>query len=90
MNDKVTIGIEQIITTYDKPKGNADTARMKRTIKEEDIWLNENETMEQAKEKLGKWIEIDYNKNYVHSALGYQSPEEFEVLYNIENLKEAV
>jgi len=89
MNDMVTIGIEQIITTYDKPKGNADTARMKRTIKEEDIWLNENETLEEAKEKLGKWNENDYNKNNVHRALGYQSPEEFEVLYNNENLNEA-
>jgi putative transposase len=90
MKDMVTLGIEQIFTSYDNPKGNADTERMIRTIKEEVIWLNEFETLEEAKEKLGKWIEIDYNKNYVHSALGYQSPEEFEVLYNIENLKEAV
>jgi putative transposase len=90
MKDMATLGIEQIFTSSDNPKGNADTERMIRTIKEEVIWLNEFETLEEAKEKIGKWIEIDYNKNYVHSALGYQSPEEFEALYNIENLKEAV
>jgi transposase InsO family protein len=90
MKDMTTLGIEQIFTSYDNPKGNADTERMIRTIKEEVIWVNEFETLEEAKDKIGRWIEIDYNKNYVHSALGYQSPEEFEALYNIENLKEAV
>lgn len=90
MKDMATLGVEQIFTSYDNPKGNADTERMIRTIKEEVIWLNEFETLEEAKDKIGRWIEIDYNKNYVHSALGYQSPEEFEALYNIENLKEAV
>ena len=90
MKDMATLGIEQIFTSYDNPKGNADTERMIRTIKEEVIWVNEFETLEEAKDKIGKWIEIDYNQNYVHSALGYRSPEEFEAIYNIENLKEAV
>ena len=90
MKDLSILGIEQIFTSYDNPKGNADTERMIRTIKEEVIWLNEFETLEEAKDKIGRWIEVDYNKNYVHSALGYQSPEEFEANYNIENLKEAV
>lgn len=82
MKDMATLGIEQIFTTYDNPKGNADTERMMRTVKEEIIWLNEFETLKEAIEKIGKWIEIDYNKLYVHSELGYFSPEEFEALYN--------
>ena len=80
MKDMVTLGIEQIFTSYDNPKGNADTERMKRTIKEEIIWLNEFASLEEAKEKIGQWIEVDYNKLYVHSQLGDMSPEEFEEL----------
>lgn len=41
MNDMAVLGIEQIFTSYDNPKGNADTERVMRTIKEELIWLNE-------------------------------------------------
>ncbi len=81
MRDMATLGIEQIFTSYDNPKGNAETERVIRTIKEEFIWLNEFESFEEAQEKIGKWIEVDYNRLYVHSALGYKSPEEFEMLY---------
>lgn len=63
----VTLGIEQIFTSYDNPKGNADTEWIMRTIKEEIIWLNEFASLEEAKEKIGQWIEVDYDKLYVHS-----------------------
>jgi len=45
------------------------------------IWLNEFSSLEEAREKIGHWIEVDYNKLYVHSELGYISPEEFEQQY---------
>ena len=90
MRDMATLGIEQIFTSYDNPKGNAETERMLRTIKEEIIWLNEFCSLEEAKQRIGQWIEIDYNKLYVHSKLGYISPEEFEDLYLRQiSLKEA-
>jgi len=41
MRDMRTLGIEQIFTSYDNPKGNADTEWMIRTIKEEVVWVNE-------------------------------------------------
>ena len=81
MRDMATLGIELIFTSYDNPKGNADTERVIRTIKEEVIWLNEFGTFEEAKERLSRWIQEDYNKLYVHSKLGYMSPEEFEAKY---------
>lgn len=98
MKDMATLGIEQtclpfrhrqIFTSYDNPKGNAETERMIRTIKEEIIWLNEFSSLEEAREKIARWIEVDYNKLYVHSQLGYISPEEFEQLYCCESLKKA-
>lgn len=86
MRDMATLGIEQIFTSYDNPKGNADTERIMRTIKEEVIWLNDFSSLEEAKGKIGQGMEVDYNKFYVHSGLGYSSPEEYEALYYGKNL----
>jgi transposase InsO family protein len=49
-----------------------------RTIKEEVIWLHDFGSFREEKEKIDKWIEVNYNGLYVHSELGYMSPEEFE------------
>jgi transposase InsO family protein len=73
-----TLGVEQIFTSYDNPKGNAETERMMRTIKEELLWLHEFGSLEEAWTAIGRWIEQDYHREYVHSALGYKSPMEFE------------
>ncbi len=89
MKDMVTLGIEQVFTSYDNPKGNADTERVMRTIKEEIIWLNQFASFNEAKEKIGRWIQEDYNKLYVHSQFGYMSPEEFEARYKEERIKDA-
>jgi putative transposase len=75
------LGIEQIFTSYDNPKGNADTERVMRTIKEEVIWLNEFESLQEAKEVIGDWSKNTYNRLYLHSALGYRSAEEFKAEY---------
>lgn len=82
MRDMKTLGIEQVFTSYDNPKGNADTERAIRTIKEEVICPNEFRDLEESGGVIQKWIALDYNKLYVHSKLGYRSPEEFEALFN--------
>jgi hypothetical protein len=41
------------------------------------LWLNEFGYFEEAETGIGVWICEDYNRLYVHSALGYLSPEEF-------------
>jgi len=81
MKEMSNLQIDQIFTSYNNPKGNAETERMMRTIKEEVIWLEEFNNLEDAKEKIGNWIKEDYNKKYVHSSLGYISPVEFEKAY---------
>ena len=67
------LGIKQIFASYNNPKGNAETERMIRTIKEEVIWVHEFESLEEAKEKIKEFIEF-YNREYPHSAIGYKSP----------------
>jgi len=74
------MGIKQGFTSYNNPKGNADTERVIRTIKEELIWLSEWTSPFELAEAVGKWIE-GYNRSYLHSSLGYRSPEQFEREY---------
>ena len=75
-----TLDIEQIFTSYNNPKGNAETERFMRTLKEELLWLEEFAGLDEAREKLSAWIDF-YNNDYLHSALGYRSPQEYERLY---------
>jgi transposase InsO family protein len=89
MKQTAHLGIKQIFTSYNNPKGNADTERVMRTIKEELIWLNEFETYQEAKEAIKNWVEKDYNFEYVHSALGYKSPLEFEAVCDLQELQPA-
>jgi putative transposase len=72
--------IKQAFTSYGNPKGNADTERVFRTMKEELFWLKEWHSPFELTEALGKWIEA-YNRSYLHSSLGYKSPEKFEKEY---------
>jgi len=71
--------IKQIFTCYDNPKGNADTERVIRTLKEDLIWLKleEWESPFEVEEDLRAWINR-YNGDYPHSSLGYKTPVQFE------------
>lgn len=74
------MGIHQAFTSYNNPKGNADTERMMRTIKEELLWLREWSSAAELKTELTEWF-IGYNASYLHSTLGYKTPEQFEAEY---------
>jgi transposase InsO family protein len=65
--------VHQAFTSYNNPKGNADTERMIRTMKEELFWLREWDSEPQLSHELDKWVEY-YNMNYLHSARGYRTP----------------
>jgi putative transposase len=75
-----TLGIQQAFTSYNNPKGNADTERMMHTLKEECLWLQEWTRPFALIRALEVWI-AEYNEHYLHSALGYQSPRQFERSY---------
>lgn len=64
------------------PKGNADTERMMRTLKEECLWLQEWTCPLTLASVLKIWID-DYNAHYLHSALGYKSPKQFARDYHL-------
>ncbi|MFH1514066.1 MAG: IS3 family transposase [bacterium] len=78
------LGVRQAFTSYNNPKGNADTERMMRTLKEELLWLREWSGESQIKFALDRWIE-KYNESYLHSAHGYKPPNRVELEYKLEH-----
>lgn len=71
------LGITQAFTSYNNPKGNADTERSIRTLKEECLWLREWSSPFAVGDALARWFE-SFNVSYLHSSLGYRTPEAFE------------
>ncbi len=69
--------IKQIFASYNNPKGNADTERVMRTIKEDFVWTNEFSSLDDFTEGFKPWTN-DYNSDFPHSSLNYQTPSEFE------------
>jgi len=72
-----TLGIQQAFTSYNNPKGNADTERSIRTLKEECLWLRDWTSPFELAEALARWFEA-FNVRYRHSSLGYRTPEQCE------------
>jgi transposase InsO family protein len=57
---------------------NAKAERFIRTLKYEEVYINEYEDMFEARERIGHFLEEVYNRKRLHSALGYVPPAEFE------------
>jgi len=52
-----TLRIEPVFTSYDNsPKGNAETERVMRTIKEELLWFREFGSLEDARAAIDHWV----------------------------------
>jgi putative transposase len=52
-----------------------------RTVKEEEIWANVYESLSEARFALEAYVNY-YNQDRIHSALDYQTPNEFAAAYN--------
>jgi len=75
------MGLHQIFTSFCNPKGNADTERVIRTMKEDLIWINEWDSFEHLKEAIEDWVK-DYNLDFPHSSLKQMTPYEYEKNFN--------
>lgn len=64
------LGIQQAFTSYHHPKGQADTARVMRTVNEEGLWLQEWTCPFALVRALDSWS-TDDNEHDLHSSLGY-------------------
>ena len=61
-----------------QPTQNAYAERVIRTIKDEEVYLNEYQDFDDAYQQIGKFIDDVYAKKRIHSSIGYLTPIEFE------------
>ena len=72
------VGIEISMSRSGNPYDNAKAERFMRTLKYEEVHLNEYETFNEADASIENFIEEVYNQKRLHSAIGYIPPVEFE------------
>ncbi len=60
------------------PYDNAKAESFMKTIKTEEVYLQQYRDQEEARGSMKRFIEEVYNRKRLHSALGYRSPDHFE------------
>jgi putative transposase len=71
-------GIVASMSRPANPYDNASCESFMKTLKREEIYANRYENLEHLRTNIEGFIEQYYNRQRLHSALGYRSPEEFE------------
>ncbi len=74
-------GIRISMAAVGKPEENGYAERLMRTIKEEEVDLSDYRDFHDAYQHLGRFLDDVYTHKRIHSALGYLTPAEFEVLW---------
>ena len=70
--------IEISMSRTGNPYDNAKAERFMRTLKYEEIYMNDYETMAEVRASVEHFIDAVYNRKRLHSAIGYRPPVEFE------------
>ena len=71
-------GIRISMSRCGNPYDNAQAERFMRTLKYEEVYLFEYETVAEARARIGHFLEEVYNQKRLHSAIGYVPPAEYE------------
>ena len=67
------------------PYDNAQAESFMKTLKYEEVYLSEYANLGEARERIGHFLEQVYNRERLHSRLGYVPPVEYEVLVRDQN-----
>ncbi len=68
-------GIKGQYTGYNAPDDNAYVERVIRTIKEEEIWSSDYDSLSEAGDAIADYASY-YNQERLHSSLDYRTPNE--------------
>src|ERR1700722_6692270 len=60
------------------PYDNARAERFMRTLKQEEVYGTDYRDLKDARSRIGQFLDQVYNRQRLHSALRYLTPEEFE------------
>ena len=71
-------GINISMSRRGNPYDNAKAESFIKTLKYEEVYLYEYESLEEAKFRIGYFIDTLYNQKRLHSSLDYRPPAEFE------------
>ena len=71
-------GVEISIAHRGRPWENGYAERLIRTLKEEEIDSNDYQSLTEARDRIGHFIEHEYHQKRPHSALRYLTPMEFQ------------
>jgi putative transposase len=74
-------GFQISMSRKGKPYDNAAMESFMKTLKKEEVYLNEYRTLEEARHKIGHFLNHIYNQTRLHSRLDYVPPEEYELQY---------
>lgn len=75
-----THGIQISMSRRGNPYDNARAESFMKTLKYEEVHVNEYETLAEARASIGHFLEEVYNRKRLHSALGYRPPAEYEAM----------
>lgn len=71
-------GVEISMSRKGRPTDNARAESFFKTLKQEEVYLNDYEDETDARASIGRFLEDVYNTRRLHSALDYRPPAEFE------------
>lgn len=72
------VGVQISMAEVGESAQNGYAERVIRTIKEEEVYLNDYRDLQDARRQIGRFIEDVYLHKRIHSSLGYLTPAEFE------------
>jgi transposase InsO family protein len=73
-----SVGAQISMAEVGQSAQNGYAERVIRTIKEEEVYLNDYRDLADAREQIGRFTDDVYQSKRIHSSLGYLTPAEFE------------
>jgi len=80
--NNITISMSRSGNPYD----NAKAESFMKTLKHEEVLINEYETIDEARQSIAHFIDVVYNRKRLHSSLGYLPPVDFESVQLTKNI----